>query len=734
MKILSILGLALCLPAMTLEPGEEPREAPQEKSAQKEASKEGQPQVSETMTVVFVAEDFRYRSDETRPVLVYEKEFLERFEPLSVGDILKRVAGISGSDDAGEFHLPQLRGIGPEYTQVLINGQRLPGAENDRTLFVDRIPANMVERLEISRSPSADMDAQGVAGTVNIVLKDAHDARDLNLLVGGAYFDRDDEATGQGFLSYGHAAGRLRYSIQGGWVQRYNPKLQTADIFDSEGEQLFKDETNILDSAESSIQTEWSFPLSERASLSGHLMALFTDRKETEDSSFFIDGEFEEGAFDHAVQVQENLGGKVAYDQAHSRGMFHLGLDFQRLELDRRATLGAFEGFERELEGIETDESKDRETKLRAFWTMGTGADHRLKLGLDLSRKERDARRRVFEIDEDEGELEEVDAAGVFRITEQRIDPFLVYNWTIGPRLDFEAGLRVEGTDLDLEDAGINTNDTQWFPSIHYRWRPTSSDIFRLSFARTTKRQDFDELQPFGARDQPRDGQVTVGNPALRPELAIGVDLGYEHYLADQEGIFGLNLFYRKIDDRVETVQIGTDLFQPRNIDEGEVYGLELDAGLPLAKLGMPNLSLFGNLTLQDSRVTDPLTGESRRFHLQSEYVFNLGMIHYLPRLKASYGVNWLKQGKAREVFLAETALIEYGDNLEFLLEKKWKKGFSLRLAGKNLLDGKRTEILEEYETPRGDGEVETTTFESESSGRNLTLTFRGIFGGGKRR
>jgi len=101
---------------------------------QQEPDPDAEPKVSQTMTVVYQPEDFHDRSQSAVPVLVYQKEFFQRFEPLSVGDILKRIPGISGSADAGEFDLPQMRGIGPKYTQILINGERVPGAANDRTL------------------------------------------------------------------------------------------------------------------------------------------------------------------------------------------------------------------------------------------------------------------------------------------------------------------------------------------------------------------------------------------------------------------------------------------------------------------------------------------------------------------------------------------------------------------------------------------------------------------------
>src|SRR3546814_14008663 len=65
-----------------------------------------------------------------------------------------------------------MRGLGQGFTQVLVNGRPIPGAGNDRTVFVDRIPAEIVDRIEVIRSPSADIDSQGIGGTINIILKD----------------------------------------------------------------------------------------------------------------------------------------------------------------------------------------------------------------------------------------------------------------------------------------------------------------------------------------------------------------------------------------------------------------------------------------------------------------------------------------------------------------------------------------------------------------------------------
>ena len=123
----------------------------------------------------------RNRVDAAAPVLSYDEEYFQRFEPLSVGDMMKRVPGVSFQSDIGEYAEPSLRGIGSEYTQILVNGRRMTGGTNDNTVIVDRIPAELVERVEIIRSPSSDIDSQGVGGTLNIILKEGAE------LSGGIY-------------------------------------------------------------------------------------------------------------------------------------------------------------------------------------------------------------------------------------------------------------------------------------------------------------------------------------------------------------------------------------------------------------------------------------------------------------------------------------------------------------------------------------------------------------------
>ena len=131
-----------------------------------------QPQTSQQI-VVQADIGYRNRTDSPEPVLVYDEEYFQRFEPLTAGDALKRVPSVTFLSDVIESDGPRLRGLDPGYTQILINGEKVPGPNPDRSFFLDRIPAELIEQVEIVRSSSARRTGDAVAGTINIKLRDA---------------------------------------------------------------------------------------------------------------------------------------------------------------------------------------------------------------------------------------------------------------------------------------------------------------------------------------------------------------------------------------------------------------------------------------------------------------------------------------------------------------------------------------------------------------------------------
>ena len=177
----------------------------------------------------------RNRVDDAAPALSYDEEYFQRFEPLSVGDMMKRVPGVSFQSDIGEYAEPSLRGIGSEYTQILVNGRRVTGGTNDNTIVVDRIPAELVERVEIIRSPSSDIDSQGVGGTLNIILKEGAELSGGIYRV-GAYYN-DGETNPSAFLSFGDTNDNVEWGTSVNYQERFNRKAasEMERILDGEG-------------------------------------------------------------------------------------------------------------------------------------------------------------------------------------------------------------------------------------------------------------------------------------------------------------------------------------------------------------------------------------------------------------------------------------------------------------------------------------------------------------------
>ena len=84
---------------------------------------------------------YRDRTPAIAPTLTYGQDYFQRFEPSTAGDMVKRVPSATFVSDVLEFDAVQLRGLAPAYTQVLVNGRQVPGGADDRSFWLDRIPA-----------------------------------------------------------------------------------------------------------------------------------------------------------------------------------------------------------------------------------------------------------------------------------------------------------------------------------------------------------------------------------------------------------------------------------------------------------------------------------------------------------------------------------------------------------------------------------------------------------------
>lgn len=100
----------------------------------------------------------------------------------NIGEFLKNIPGVEFEQFYGEVRNVRLRGLGPEYTSVTIDGLSLASAdanngnaETARAFTFEMASLNSMESIEVSKTVSADVDANAPAGTINLKTKRAFD-------------------------------------------------------------------------------------------------------------------------------------------------------------------------------------------------------------------------------------------------------------------------------------------------------------------------------------------------------------------------------------------------------------------------------------------------------------------------------------------------------------------------------------------------------------------------------
>ena len=106
----------------------------------------------------------------------------------NVADALGRLPSIVLYRIEGEGVYIQVRGTEPRLTNITVDGITIPAPEPDvRQIRLDVIPSDLVESVQINKTLSANMDADGIGGSVNLITKTAGEHPTLNLFTDGGY-------------------------------------------------------------------------------------------------------------------------------------------------------------------------------------------------------------------------------------------------------------------------------------------------------------------------------------------------------------------------------------------------------------------------------------------------------------------------------------------------------------------------------------------------------------------
>jgi TonB-dependent receptor len=121
-------------------------------------------------------------------VQVLPADVIRSLPNANMADALGRLPSVSIERDEGEGKYVQVRGTEPRLTNTTIDGVNVPSPESGvRQIKFDAIPADIVESVEINKTLQANMDGDGIGGSINLVTKTATERPTIALSGMGGY-------------------------------------------------------------------------------------------------------------------------------------------------------------------------------------------------------------------------------------------------------------------------------------------------------------------------------------------------------------------------------------------------------------------------------------------------------------------------------------------------------------------------------------------------------------------
>lgn len=109
---------------------------------------------------------------------VVSSDYLGRFPDANVAESVQRLAGVSIQRDQGEGRYVNVRGAPLEYANVTVDGVVVPSPNGTtRAIDLDTIPSDVISALEVTKAITPDLDADAIAGNINIVTQGALDSK-----------------------------------------------------------------------------------------------------------------------------------------------------------------------------------------------------------------------------------------------------------------------------------------------------------------------------------------------------------------------------------------------------------------------------------------------------------------------------------------------------------------------------------------------------------------------------
>jgi len=591
--------------------------------------------------------DTQQRRESTASKIVIGREEIERQGDSNLGEILKRMPGITLGGVPGRGSGIRMRGLSQGYTQILLDGQRVPPGFN-----VESLTPEMIERVEIYRAPTAETGAQAIAGTINIITREGRKGMPTELKVGSSFQG--------GYAS--PMASLVKYHDAETWTANYTLSVNRYAAPDHSENDIVR-----TDSSGNTVRHRVSDSHYGREGMNATArLQLKGDPGETFTLMPFV--ALSHGRTPGTMQASETLNGTAVANSpatATSENQNHFAVARLNGQWRRKLSMDSSMEWKFNVGGwnshnefqqtstnrlliptvAENSHVQDRSVNLGGKYTHVMGGGHQW-----VSGAETESVRRTQSV---LGAYQSVSGSADYQASSMRYALYSQDEWQLTPHWATHLGARYEGlTTEGTTSAGDVTNRNSVFtPLMHAMWRPDpdSRDQVRMSLTRSFKTPTMPTLlarRTYTRDDNSATNPDVSGNPNLKPEVATGLDVAVERYLP-QGGVLSATAFHRRVQNlirNVTTLEPGVNgrwLSSPQNISEAVTEGLELEAKFRLDQwiADAPHIDLRNNLSFYRSRVLSVL-GPDNRLDQQPSMTANLGADYKLKSAPLTVGGN----------------------------------------------------------------------------------------------
>jgi iron complex outermembrane recepter protein len=95
-------------------------------------------------------------------------EDIGKLPDASIGESIARLPGVTSQRLSGRANVISIRGLGPDFSQSLLNGREQTSTGDARAVEFDQYPSEIVSQVVVYKSPTASLVGQGLVGTIDI--------------------------------------------------------------------------------------------------------------------------------------------------------------------------------------------------------------------------------------------------------------------------------------------------------------------------------------------------------------------------------------------------------------------------------------------------------------------------------------------------------------------------------------------------------------------------------------